>query len=208
MEYFILTALLIIWCIIHSAMISLTVADYLKDRLGSCFRFYRLFYNGVALTTLIPVIIYCGAIKGDVLFRFEGYMAALQLLLLITGVLLFIAGGRRYDMLQLLGIRQIKTGVLHGAISRTGGIYSSGVLGITRHPWYLAAMMIIWSGFREMYVSTLILNIIFTIYLIIGTLLEEKKLILECGDEYIKYQKNVSMLIPFKWFLSKFKNYG
>jgi protein-S-isoprenylcysteine O-methyltransferase Ste14 len=55
-----------------------------------------------------------------------------------------------------------------------------------------------------MYVSTLIVNCILTIYLIIGTILEERKLVLVMGDAYRDYQKRVSMLIPCKWILSKF----
>jgi protein-S-isoprenylcysteine O-methyltransferase Ste14 len=30
-----------------------------------------------------------------------------------------------------------------------------------------------------------------------GTILEEKKLVLEFGDTYVKYQQEVPMLIPF-----------
>jgi len=36
-----------------------------------------------------------------------------------------------------------------------------------------------------------------TIYIIIGTRLEENKLVMEFGDPYIKYQHEVPMLIPF-----------
>jgi len=43
----------------------------------------------------------------------------------------------------------------------------------------------------------IIVNSILTVYIIIGTLLEEKKLVLEFGDYYIKYQREVPMLIPF-----------
>ena len=57
MEYLALIILWGIWCAIHSGMISLTVNDYLKNRLGSYCKFYRLFYNLVALITLIPLIL-------------------------------------------------------------------------------------------------------------------------------------------------------
>jgi protein-S-isoprenylcysteine O-methyltransferase Ste14 len=36
-------------------------------------------------------------------------------------------------------------------------------------------------------------------YLVIGTLLEERKLVLEFGDKYREYQRQVSMFIPLKW---------
>jgi len=38
---------------------------------------------------------------------------------------------------------------------------------------------------------------VLTIYIIIATRLEEKKLVLEFGDTYVKYQQEVPMFIPF-----------
>jgi protein-S-isoprenylcysteine O-methyltransferase Ste14 len=52
-------------------------------------------------------------------------------------------------------------------------------------------------------VSVIFVNVILTSYLIVGTLLEERKLIGEFGEEYLAYQKRVSMLIPFKWLRSE-----
>lgn len=43
----------------------------------------------------------------------------------------------------------------------------------------------------------IVINTVLTIYIIIGTKLEERKLILEFGDAYINYQVEVPMLIPF-----------
>jgi len=43
----------------------------------------------------------------------------------------------------------------------------------------------------------IIINVVLTVYVVIGTKLEEKKLVLEYGDKYIKYQQEVPMLIPF-----------
>ena len=54
-----------------------------------------------------------------------------------------------------------------------------------------------------MCLSTLLINIILTIYLVIGTVLEEKKLIYEWGDHYRDYIDRVSMLFPAKWIFSK-----
>jgi protein-S-isoprenylcysteine O-methyltransferase Ste14 len=45
--------------------------------------------------------------------------------------------------------------------------------------------------------ADIVVNAILTIYVVIGTVLEEKKLVLEFGDAYRKYQQEVPMLIPF-----------
>ena len=203
MEYILLIILWIIWCIIHSSMISLTVTGYLKKRLGSYYKFYRLFFNLFALATLIPLILYSLSLRDRVLFRWEGSMIIIQIALLIIVLSLFITGALKYDMLRFLGIRQIKSGKSFSTLSESGDIDTSGVLGITRHPWYLGAIIFIWIYYREMYVSTLLVNIILTVYLLIGTVLEERKLIIKFGDKYRDYRKKVSMLFPAKWIVSK-----
>ena len=119
-----------------------------------------------------------------------------QLLLLGVAVLLFFFGGRHYDARQLLGIKQIRDGTSDSAPTVSGELDTSGILGITRHPWYLATMLLIWA--RPMDVSAIIVNVILTSYLIVGTYLEEQKLVREFGEINRNYQNNVSMLVPFK----------
>jgi len=205
-EYLTLSLLVIAWCVLHSAMISTSVTDYLKKRFGSGFRFYRLFFNLTAILTLIPVALFANSIRTQAIFSWSGYLLAGQILLLAVAVLLFVLGGPHYDVRQLLGIEQIKEGTASKAITDTGEIDTSGVLGITRHPWYLATILLIWA--RQMDVSVIFVNVILTAYLIAGTFLEERKLIREFGDKYLTYQKSVSMLIPFKWLGSKINGHA
>ena len=205
MEYLLLAGLWVFWCAVHSGMISLSATDYLKKEFAGYFRFYRLFYNVFALITLAPVFLYTRALNGPVVFRWEGYMIIIRVALLAIGALLAIAGARHYDTLQLWGIRQIRTGMTHHALSKSGRIKASGIFAVTRHPWYLGAIILLWSVFREIQVSTLIAVIILTVYIVVGTVLEDRKLVVEYGDTYRSYQARVSMLIPFKWMGSRFR---
>ena len=200
-KYLMLSFLVIAWCILHSAMISVSVTEYFTKRLGHKFRFYRLFFNFVAILTLLPVALYAYSIRTQAIFQWDGYLRLGQVLLLALAVLLLFLGGRHYNMDQLLGIKQIKEGTSNKAISDTGELDTSGILEITRHPWYLATILLIWA--RQMDLSALFVNVILTSYLIVGTVLEEKKLIREFGEKYKAYQNRVSMLIPFKWLKSK-----
>jgi protein-S-isoprenylcysteine O-methyltransferase Ste14 len=80
-------------------------------------------------------------------------------------------------------------------VNKEEGIKKSGLLGIIRHPMYFAAILYLWcQTFR---LSDIVANSVLTLYVIIGTLLEERKLVIEFGDSYIQYQKEVPMLIPF-----------
>jgi len=116
----------------------------------------------------------------------------------------FFLGGRHYDIRQVMGIKQVREGTADLAITDTGELDTSGVLGMTRHPWYLATMLLIWA--RPMDVSAIIVNVILTFYLVIGTCLEEKKLLREFGENYRNYQNKVSMLIPYKWLKERILN--
>jgi len=196
-----LAVLWIIWCALHSSMISVTATGYLKRRLGGRrFRIYRLIFNLVALVTVIPVIVYEQWLRGPMIFRWEGFLIVFQVILLISALLLFLAGARHYDLLQFWGLRQIKTGTSHNALTETGELDTTGILDITRHPWYLGAILFIWA--RQIDISALVTNIILILYFIVGTVLEERKLQIEYGDDYRRYQEKVSMLIPIKWLLS------
>jgi len=42
----------------------------------------------------------------------------------------------------------------------------------------------------------------------IGSVLEERKLVREFGEEYRAYQRQVPMLVPWKWLLSRVRRKG
>ena len=200
MKYTTLVVLITAWCVLHSAMISVSVTEYLRKRLGSTFRFYRLFFNVVSALTLIPVVLYASSTRTEPIFRWDGYMQIIQIFLLGTAAVLFFLGAYRYDAGQLLGLKQIREGATNKGVTDAGKLDTSGVLSIVRHPWYLATILLIWS--RQLDISAILVNAILTCYLIIGTYLEEKKLIREFGENYRAYQRKVSMLIPYKWLKS------
>jgi protein-S-isoprenylcysteine O-methyltransferase Ste14 len=191
----------ILWCALHSTLIATPVTDYLKEKLGDRFRFYRLFFNAASLATLLPVVYYSISIQQAPVFRWEGPLMVVKYLLLATSIALFVAGGKHYSMSQFLGIRQIKTGRANPALSEYDTFDTSGILCAIRHPWYTASLMFIWA--RDLSLSTLLVNIVLSAYFVVGTILEERKLLLKFGDKYREYQKNVSMFIPFEWLKAK-----
>jgi protein-S-isoprenylcysteine O-methyltransferase Ste14 len=197
MPYFLLIICLTGWCALHSTLISLSVTDYLKKHLGKLFRFYRLFFNLVSLATLAPIVWYGLGLKSAPFFEWNGYLKMVQMILLGIGVFLFLAGAKHYNGLVFLGIKQIREKSIYDSLSKTNRLDTNGILGLIRHPWYTAAIALLWT--TNLDISILLEKIIFTVYLIIGTFLEEHKLVIEFGDQYRAYQKTVSMFIPYKW---------
>ena len=191
----------ILWCTLHSTLIATTVTNYMKKKLGDTFRFYRLFYNAVSLVTLVPLVYYSISIRQTPVFRWEGHLVIVKYLLLATSLFLFVAGGRHYSLSQLLGIRQIRTGGENRTLSGGNTFDTSGILSAIRHPWYTAGILIVWAS--DISLSTFLINIVISAYFVIGTILEERKLLLEFDGKYREYQKNVSMFIPYKWLKAK-----
>jgi len=191
----------VVWCTLHSTLISVPVTEYMKRKLGERFRFYHLFYNAFSLATLIPLLLYSASIRQEPVFRWEGPLGIIPYLLSATSIGLFIIGGRNYSLFQFLGIAQIKRGGTNRSLSGYGKFAVSGIHRMIRHPWYLGGIMIVWSG--DLSLSTILNNMVITSYFIIGAILEERKLVREFGEPYREYQRNVSMFFPYKWLKAR-----
>ncbi len=181
-SYILATSLLVIWCALHSAMISNKFISWAQKSTGKHYRFYRIFFNLFALTTFLPILYYFETLPSETLFHWEGGLRVIQLSFIVVSFYLFIAGARYYDAFQFLGLRQLKSDSNHKTLNESGQLDIAGLHKIIRHPWYSGSILIIWA--RHIDSSALIQNIIMSAYLIIGTFLEERKLIVEFGKEY------------------------
>jgi len=72
---------------------------------------------------------------------------------------------------------------------------------VIRHPWYAGVVLLLWA--RDLDAAGLVVSGVLTAYVLVGTLLEERKLVHELGDVYRDYQKRVSMLVPLRWLRSR-----
>ncbi len=194
MNFFLLALLWVLWCSLHSFMISGGVVSAVKRRFGDRYRYYRFIFNMASVLTLIPVLLYSQTLRGDVLIPWTGVWRPVQLLLIVSSLALFYSGARHYDLKQFIGIRQIKEHETKKGLTESGELDTSGILGVVRHPWYTGGILIIWA--RPLDPAAVTTNMILTAYLIIGTLLEEKKLVAEFGQAYRDYQKKVPMFVP------------
>jgi protein-S-isoprenylcysteine O-methyltransferase Ste14 len=185
---------------VHSAMISETATGFLKRCLGGAVRFYRLFFNVVATVLLVPVVSYSLSLRRGLVVRWDGPWLVVRYALVAVGVVLFVTGARHYSLGQFIGISQLR-GTPTGGLATGGAIDSSGVLGVIRHPWYTGLVLLVWA--RDLDVAGLVVSSVLTVCILVGTLLEERKLVHEFGDAYRSYQRRVSMFVPIKWLRSR-----
>ncbi len=107
---------------------------------------------------------------------------------------------------QVWGIRSLKSADLFGteSVRRRSGSTSPpapmvvrGAYRWVRHPLYLTTLLMIWS-FPDLTADRLLFNILFTAWIVVGTVLEERDLVADFGDDYRRYQRRVPMLIPYR----------
>lgn len=188
----------VVWCFFHSLLISPAVTRWFKDRLKERFAQYRLYYNVFSLVTLGAVILYGGMVEQRVLFDWPGAgWDTVQTLLFLGGFTLFYGGAAVYDMQYVLGIRQWQD-YAAGRPPAVMPFKAVGVMRYVRHPWYSGGILLVWSLGPITDVG-LAVRLVITVYFLIGTLLEERKLKQEIGEPYRQYCREVPMLIPWKF---------
>ncbi len=200
-SYLLLTLVWTSWCVVHSLMICIPVTNYLETQLGIHFRFYRFAYNLIAITTLaLPLLLSLYMQQNEtVLFGWSGIFVMLRFFLIGIALTLFVSGARQYSMASFLGISQFRSRRSHHLLSDQSAFNVSGISAVTRHPWYLGGIIITWSAPGVFFPSTVVTALIVTGYFLVGTVLEERKLVTYFGDSYRDYQQQVSMLFPVKW---------
>ncbi len=196
MDYLIIALLWTGYCALHSFLISIWFTNLMKYSLKEYYAFYRLFYNVVSLALFIPLYLYTIQTKSEVIITYSLPFTIIRYVLMSIAILISLkAFFFDYDYLTFFGIRQMFEFGKKKSLDYSGGIRKEGLLGIIRHPLYFGVLLFIWCQTFRM--TDIVVNVVLTAYIIIGTRLEEKKLVLEFGDAYTKYQQEVPMLIPF-----------
>ncbi len=72
---------------------------------------------------------------------------------------------------------------------------AEGAYRFVRHPLYLFMILLIWSTPRFS-TDQLLFNVLWTLWIVVGTRLEERDLVADFGDTYRRYQVSVPMLLP------------
>ena len=76
-------------------------------------------------------------------------------------------------------------------------IIAKGAYRLVRHPLYLFILVLIWSC-PVLTLDRLVFNIMWSVWIVIGTYLEDRDLHREFGNQYLEYSSRVPMLIPYR----------
>ena len=179
-------SLIILFCISHSLLVTMRLKEYMHRHVSQSN--YRLLFNLFSLSFLAAIIWTYSSMDHVILFAFE-----LQYLLgwsiVLFGAALGYISFKSYNTAEFLGLTKES---MHQQLS------VKGMNRFVRHPLYLSTFIMLWGALLiESTLAYLGLAVILTVYVIVGTRLEENKLIKVFGDNYRDYQSRVPMFFPW-----------
>jgi protein-S-isoprenylcysteine O-methyltransferase Ste14 len=177
----------------HSGMIRQSVRD--KFFLRRSDRYYAAVYaivSGIGLWSLIVL----WQPSGNLLFSFEGLPRLLVRSLFVLSIFGFVWGNKSLGDIDGFGIEAVLKQKTPTPTSRVPELSIKGPYQFVRHPLYLCMLMMIWS-FPDWTSDRLLLNILWSGWIVLGARWEERDLVNDYGKLYEDYQRRVPMLVPF-----------
>ena len=114
----------------------------------------------------------------------------------LLAILIFIWGIHALGSFDAFGLRPIKAHI-RGQSDQPFLFLVRGPYRWVRHPLYLCVLMLMWAS-PEVTADRLLFNVLWTAWIVAGTILEEADLLADFGDVYRDYQRKVPMLIPWR----------
>jgi protein-S-isoprenylcysteine O-methyltransferase Ste14 len=176
---------------VHSLLASNKVKRLAAGKLGGqVARFYRFLYvvqSGILTSFyVVSVITFPDARIYAILFPWFLLTGAVQL---IVGVCLVIS------LFQTGGMSFLGLEPFFGHDTQVRALKTDGFYRFTRHPIYLFSLILLWL-FPYMTWNLLAFAIGITIYTLIGSLLEERRLVKEFGQAYLAYKRKTAWIFP------------
>ena len=183
----------VLYAALHSLLADLRFKDAVARRWPRFSPWYRLSYNAVALLTALPLMWLMRVSPGPDLWAWHGAGFWLANGLALAALWGAMQSSRAYAMNDFLGL-----GVLGAQKDIARDVFRlSPPHRFVRHPWYSFGLVIVWT--RDMNAAMLVSALAITLYFVLGSQLEERKLIAIHGDTYRRYRAKVPGLMPLPW---------
>ena len=185
----------LLYFILHSALASEPVQQAFARRWPGSTAWYRLAYNMVA-TIGLAMLIALHLWLPDKLLWEPAWGRLPGGLLLLAGLLIGRQALRQYDLGWFSGLSQWKGASPLKAEKLVLSWWHRRV----RHPLYFATLLLLGGTLLLLPTNLVLVAVaISCAYLVIGTRIEEARLIRQFGETYLSYRRQVPMLIPRPW---------
>jgi methanethiol S-methyltransferase len=177
----------------HSGMIRRSCRAHLARMIPSHYHgaFYAIL-SGMVLTILVV----CWQSTATWLYVLEGFPRWLVRVFFFLAMAGFAWGAHALRSLDPFGFAAIRA-QWRGNPDAPPKLTICGPYRWVRHPFYLFSILIIWSC-PDVTADRLLLNIVWSVWIYLGTFFEEADLVAEFGEAYRGYQRQVPRLIPWR----------
>jgi len=177
-----------LFAVVHSLLAIPSLKQRFTGRSGHLRRFYRLYYNVASL--LLFAWVMASFRNVTVLYVVPGVWSLVLYVVQMVILIILTACVRQTGAAEFLGIKeQTREGL------KTPRLVTDGWYRFVRHPLYLFSMLFLLSN-PVISSRWLVLTLVSAVYFLVGALLEEKRLLLEFGSEYLAYKRTVPFMIP------------
>jgi protein-S-isoprenylcysteine O-methyltransferase Ste14 len=190
-----LAALWLAYFAAHSTLASLTLKRWVANRYPDLTPWYRLLFNFLAIALLLPPLWLMWQLGGEKLWQWQGLSAWLAYGLMLLAIVGFLWSLKFYDGSEFLGLRQLRQQIHE--VQDQERFHISPLHRFVRHPWYSLGLVLVWT--QEMDAARLVSSLMITLYFFLGSILEERKLMIFHGSIYQLYRRKVPGLIPLPW---------
>ena len=184
----------ITWCFFHSWFVSHRWRNLMQRVFPRYHVFSRLIYVVFSFLSLALLMLWIRSLPTVALFAWTGWWAWIRWLGLAEAAFLFWQGTRSYDNRSFLGVTQA-VDYLRSVASRDPAFHTAGILSVIRHPWYTGTIILLVFCCHYTDVN-LVWRTVFLVYTLIGTELEERKLLKDIGETYAAYRREVPRFWP------------
>jgi protein-S-isoprenylcysteine O-methyltransferase Ste14 len=186
-----------VYFVIHSILADHRTKAWFSQKLGEYFYqgFYRILYNAIALITLLPIVPAIFSYN-EVIFSIDAPFSWIMSAFQLVGIIGLLVSFLQIDWMQFAGITQMLAYLRKKTLPLpTESLQVSGLYGLVRHPLYFFSLLVVWLN-PTLTVGMLLLNVMVTLYVIIGSRVEEQRMIRIYGESYRMYMQKVPWLLP------------
>ena len=185
----------VVYFLIHSLLASLAFKRWVLAHRPAAAPVYRLIFNLSATLLLLPPLWLTYSDRGPWLWQWSGawWWFANGAALIALGAIFWSL--RWYDGSEFLGLSQWRR--KSRGVEDQEAFHLSPLHRFVRHPWYSLGLVLVWT--RDMDINLLVAAVLLSLYFVVGSRLEERKLIVYHGEIYRRYRQRVPGLVPLPW---------
>ncbi|MHA1933940.1 MAG: methyltransferase family protein [Candidatus Thorarchaeota archaeon] len=173
----------------HSGISSLRIKNWIIDKWGK-----PTYANLFSITSVITLAIAFLTVDISRWFYFFIAPEFIQPLYLVLGGVLMVIG--LIVTMKAASVISVST-VADMRTDRKAELVTDGIYSRIRHPLYLATILLLLALIAIFpFLEVLVFSISLSTYTLIGAYIEERKLVLVYGNEYINYRKQAGFIFP------------